>query len=36
MKLKDVWLEGMNGPQLGYVLWVSVRIFGMDPSSVML
>ena len=36
MKWKDVWLGNLNGTQLGYVLRVSVGIFGMDPSSVML
>ena len=33
---KDRWLGNLNGPQLGYVLRVSVGNFGMDPSSVML
>ena len=36
VKWTDVWLENTNGPQLGYVLRVSVGNFEMDPSSVIL
>ena len=34
-KWKGGWLENLNEPQLGCVLWVSIGKFGMDPRLVM-